>query len=91
MHKLAATDIDADMVCLAVMIVVKENEISGLKAAEAYFPSAVHLHICSVRKLDPVKLVVAVHAETRAIKSGRCGSAVNISASDKAADISYKA
>ena len=69
MYQLTVTDVDTDVVGLAVMIVIEEDQVSLLQSAQTDFPSAVHLHVCSVRETDSVILSVAIHREAGTVKT----------------------
>ena len=71
MYHLTASDINAYVVSLAVMVVVNEDDIANLHAAETYFSAVRALHVRTVRKPDSVISPVAVHCKTGTVKTLR--------------------
>ena len=71
MDHLPAADIDSDVIGLAVVIVIEEDQVADPHAAEAYLTAAGRLHVGTVREPDAVICPVAVHRETGAVETGR--------------------
>ena len=90
MYHLAAADVQTDVVGLAVMVMVNEDNISDLHAAKANFPAVRTLHVGTVRQSDAIVSTVAVHCKTGTVETGRRCAAGHILASDKASDEAAK-
>ena len=86
MYHLSSAYIDADVIGLAVMVVIEIDDVTDLEAVQADLSSVRALHVGAVGKPDAVICPVAVHGKSGAVEAAGRRTAGNVFASDKASD-----
>ena len=66
---LAVSDVKSDVIRLAVVVMVKINNVAYLHTVKGNLCTVLGLHIGSMRELDIVVILIAVHRESGSVKT----------------------